>query len=847
MMTTLADIRYAARILRRSPLLTTLAATSMALAIGANAAVFTLVDQVLLRTLPAKNARQIVQVSTSGDFYGGDIGDGTGISYPLYLDLRDNNQVFAGMFSTVGLNMHLGVGNESQRVRGELVTGSYFPVLGIAPAIGRTLTPDDDRAPGGHPLIVLSHTYWTQPLRQRPWRRRSDPRRERTADDHRRRRGPRVRWHGHRSADTGVRSDGDAQWLRARMVEAGRSAMALASCLRAPARWCHARTGRIGAPAFLPIDHQTEVGDTSFANASPDAKKRHLDTRIELVPAAHGHSGLRRYVMRPLWILMAMVCGVLLIACANVANLLIARGMARQREIALRLALGASRRRVVQQLLVEGLVLAALGGAAGLLLATWGAGFLIAAYSTPDNALTMSAAVDSRILAFTFAIVALTTLLSGLLPAFQSTRPELAASLKEGAASVLGGQRTGLRKALVASQVALSLVLLIGAGLFARSLYGLLTVNPGYDVARMVQFSIDLERNGYQLLRTKQFAKDLLQGLRETPGVQSAAFATFGLLEGGGWGMGITVEGYQPKPGDRRGSWLNGVSPGFFKTLELPLVAGREFTARDEKTDRNLTFENTGTWRWPFRAAVVNETFVKRYLDGRNPLGVRIGLGDDPGTPTPIEIVGIAADSKYAEIREEPAPQIFLPALEHDAIGELTAYVRTTGDPNQLTAAIRRVVQKLDPTLPAFNVRTFEEHLARSLTNEHLFASLSTAFGALATLLAAVGLYGVMSYAVTRRTREIGIRIALGARTSQVAGPVLREAAVLVVIGLGVGLGAAWWLTRYVESQLYGVAPHDRWTLIVCAVALTTVAGLAAWVPARRATRIDPLAALRSE
>ena len=847
MMTTLADIRYAARILRHSPLLTTLAATSMALAIGANAAVFTLVDQLLLRTLPAKNARQIVQVSTSGDFYGGVIGDGTGISYPLYLDLRDNNQVFAGMFSTVGLNMHLGVGNESQRVRGELVTGSYFPVLGIAPAIGRTLTPDDDRAPGGHSVIVLSHTYWTS-------RFASDPGVV----------GRTLVANGQPMTIVGVAARGFdgtdiGQPTQVFVPMAMHSGFAPGWLKQDDRRWRWLLAfGRLrdgvtreqaesGLQPFYQSIIETEVGDTSFANASPDAKKRHLDTRIELVPAAHGHSGLRRYVMRPLWILMAMVCGVLLIACANVANLLIARGMARQREIALRLALGASRRRVVQQLLVEGLVLAALGGAAGLLLATWGAGFLIAAYSTPDNALTMSAAVDSRILAFTFAMVALTTLLSGLLPAFQSTRPELAASLKEGAASVLGGQRTGLRKALVASQVALSLVLLIGAGLFARSLYGLLTVNPGYDVARMVQFSIDLERNGYQLLRTKQFAKDLLQGLRETHGVQSAAFATYGLLEGGGWGMGITVEGYQPKPGDRRGSWLNGVSPGFFKTLELPLVAGREFTARDEKTDRNLTFENTGTWRWPFRAAVVNETFVKRYLDGRNPLGVRIGLGDDPGTPTPIEIVGIAADSKYAEIREEPAPQIFLPALEHDAIGELTAYVRTTGDPNQLTAAIRRVVQKLDPTLPAFNVRTFEEHLARSLTNEHLFASLSTAFGALATLLAAVGLYGVMSYAVTRRTREIGIRIALGARTSQVAWPVLREAAVLVVIGLGVGLGAAWWLTRYVESQLYGVAPHDRWTLIVCAVALTTVAGLAAWVPARRATRIDPLAALRSE
>jgi predicted permease len=847
MSTMLADIRYSARLLRRSPLLTTMAATSIALAIGANATVFTLVDQVLLRTLPAKDARQIVQVTTSGDFYGGVIGDGTGISYPLYLDLRDNNEVFAGMFSNVSLSMHLGLGNESHRVRGELVTGTYFPVLGIAPAIGRMLGPDDDRLPGGHPLIVLSHAYWRSQFA-------SDPGVI----------GRTLVANGLSMTIVGVAAQGFdgtdiGQPTQVFVPMAMHSGFAPGWLKQDDRRWRWLNAfGRLrdgvtreqataGLQPFYSSLLQREVGDESFANASPDAKKRHLETRIELVPAAHGHSGLRQYMMRPLWILMAMVGGVLLIACANVANLLIARGIARQREIALRLALGATRRRVIQQLIVEGLVLAALGGAAGLLVATWGAGLLIAAYSTPDNPLTMSAAVDLRILAFTLAIAALTALLSGLLPAFQSTRPELASSLKEGAASVLGGPRAGLRKALVATQVALSLVLLIGAGLFVRSLYGLLSVNPGYDVARMVQFSIDLERNGYQLLRTKQFAKDLMQELEVTPGVQSVAFASFGLLEGGGWGMGITVEGDQPKPGDRRGSWLNAVSPGFFRTLKVPLVAGREFTARDEITERNLSIENTGTWRWPFRAAVVNETFVKRYLGGRSPLGVRIGLGDDPGTPTPIEIVGVAADSKYAAIREEPAPQIFLPALEHDGIAELTAFVRTTGDPNQLTLAIRRVVQKLDPTLPAFNVRTLEQQLARSLTNEHLFASLSTAFGVLATLLAAVGLYGVTAYAVTRRTREIGIRIALGARTSQVAGTVLREAAVLVLIGLGLGLGAAWWLTRYVESQLYGVAPHDSWTLTLCAVALTTVAGLAAWVPARRATRIDPLVALRSE
>jgi predicted permease len=845
----LADIRYALRTLRQTPLVTTMAVASMALAIGAVTAVFTLLDQMLLRTMPVKDPREIVQVTMSGDFYGGTIGDGTGLSYPLYRDLRDHNQVFEGMFSRFGVDMHLGIGDRSERVSGEMVSGSYFPVLGVGAALGRILTADDDERPGGHPVVVLSHAYWRS-------RFASDPGVV----------GRSVIANGRPLTIVGVASRGFSG------TNIGQPAQVFVPMAMheqfAPAwldqdnrrfRWVLA-FGRLRAgltreqaaaglqPLFRSL-LQEEALDKSFANASPDAKRRFLQSRVELVPAAHGHSRLREYVTRPLWILMAIAMGVLLIACANVANLLIARGTTRQREIAVRLALGASRGRVTQQLLVEGLVLAAMGGALGLVLAGWGAGFLIAAYSTADYPLPISAAADWRIVAFTFAVIATTALLSALAPAFQSTRPVLAPTLKEGATSVLGGGPSGLRKALVVVQVALSLVLLVGAGLFVRSLYQLLSVDPGYNVARVVSFNVDLERNGYQELRSKQFAKDLLQRLRETPGVQSATFAAFTLLEGGGWGMGVTVEGYQPKPGDRRGSWLNAVSPGFFRTMELPLVAGREFTVRDEITTRNLSGENGGTWAWPFRVAVVNETFVKRYLGGRNPLGVRIGLGEDPGTPTPIEIVGVAADSKYAGIREEAAdaPQVFLPALEHDGVSELTAYVRTARDPQETIAAIRSVVHQLDPTLPIFRVRTLEEQVARSLTNERLFASLSTVFAVLATLLAAVGLYGVMAFAVTRRTREIGIRIALGALGTHIAGRILREAGVLVVIGLGAGLGVAWWLTRFIESQLYGVVPHDPWTLATCALMLAAIAALAAWIPARRAARTDPIVALRSE
>jgi predicted permease len=845
----LADIRYALRTLRQAPLVTTMAVASMALAIGAVTAVFTLVDQVLLRAMPAKDPQEIVQVRMSGDFYGATLGDGSGLSYPMYRDLRDHNQVFDGMFSRFGVEMHLGIGDRSERVSGEMVSGSYFPVLGVGAALGRTLTTHDDERPDGHPMVVLTHAYWHRRFAGDPGVL-----------------GRTVIANGRPLTIVGVASRG---FSGTNIGQPAQVFVPMAMHKQFAPGWLDQEDRRVrwvlvfgrlrdgvtrerAAAGLQPLFRsrlQEEALDKSFANASPEAKQRFLQSQIELVPASQGHSRLREYVTRPLWILMTIAAGVLLIACANVANLLIARGTTRQREIALRLALGASRRRVTQQLLVEGLVLAAIGGAFGLVLAGWGARFLIAFYSTADYPLPISAAADWRILAFTLGVVAITALLSALVPAFQSTRPMLAPTLKEGATSVLGGGPSRLRKTLVVVQVALSLVLLVGAGLFVRSLSQLLSVEPGFNVAHVVSFSVDLERNGYKELRTKQFAKDLMRRLEETPGVQSAAFAAFALLEGGGWGMPVTVEGYEPKPGARRGSWLNQVSPGFFRTMELPLVAGRAFTARDEITTRNLSGENGGTWVWPFRVAVVNETFVKRYLGGRNPLGVRIGLGDDPGTPTPIEIVGIAADSKYAGIREDSAdaPQVFFPALEHDGVSELTAYVRTARDPQETIAAIRRIVRQLDPTLPVFRVRTLEEQVARSLTNERLFASLSTVFAVLATLLASVGLYGVMAFAVTRRTREIGIRIALGALSAHIAGRILREAGVLVIIGLGAGLGVAWWLTRFIESQLYGVTPHDPWTLAACAIVLAAIAALAAWVPARRAARTDPIVALRSE
>lgn len=584
---------------------------------------------------------------------------------------------------------------------------------------------------------------------------------------------------------------------------------------------------------------EKEVAEPSFAKASADTRRTYLRMRLEVLPAAGGHSMFRSSLTRPLWILTGVAGGVLLIACANVASLLIARGTARQREIALRLALGASRLRIVRQLVVEGFVLAAIGGLAGLLVASWGAELLIAAYTTPDNVLTIDASPDLRIVAYTLGVVGITTLLCALLPALQSTRPVLTAWLKEGARSLAGSHRARVRKGLVVVQVALSLLLLIGAGLFVRSLRALVAVHPGFDVGNVVSFSLDPQRNGYSAARSKQLSTELLDRVRATPGVESAAYAFFGLLGGGAWGMPVTIEGRQQRPGEEVGALMNSVSPGFFRTLRIALVSGRDFTDRDARV--------APVEGWPFRVAVANETFVTRYLDGRSPLGVHVGLGNDPGTPTPIEIVGVVADAKYTGVRNETPPQLWLPYLEANDVDIVTFYVRTTRPPDEVIATMRRTVQRIDPTLPIYAVNTLQGTLEQSVATERIVATLSAVFGSLATLLAAVGLYGVMAYRVTQRTPEIGVRMALGAERADVMRRVLREAAALVAAGMAAGLVAAWSLSRYVESQLFGLRPNDPSTIALSVAALAAVALLAALVPARRAARIDPIVALRTE
>jgi predicted permease len=833
------DLRYAFRSLRNAPLFTVIAVLSMALGIAANTAVFTLVDQVILRKLPVSDPEELVQIHAQGTENNGVMmGDGTELSYPMYRDLRRMNQVFSGMFCRMPTSLHVGHAGRTEQVTGELVSGTFFPQLGVRPAAGRLFTESEDRSPGGHPVAVLGFGYWQS-------RFNGDPSAV----------GSTIRVNNQALEVVGVLQAGFAG------LDIGQPTQLYVPISMQPrmgpewlkledrrVRWVQVfarlRTGITAARAQASLQPlyrsllEEESTDASFAQTSADTKRRFLEGKITVDSASRGHSGLRQSVTEPLLILMAIAGGVLLIVCASMANLLIARGAARHRELALRLAIGAGPGQVVRLMLAESLLLGTLGAGLGIVLAAWGADLLLGFFVTPESPLAVRASADGRILLFTCVLSLGTALAAGMLPAVRSTRVDLAPTLKGSGGGVVAEQPR-LRKSLVVAQVALSFVLLIGAGLFLRSLRNLLEIDPGFDSSRVVTFSFDLSRSGYQGARAEAFAKKLLDTLVRVPGVSSSAFAFQGLLGGGGWGMGFTVEGHQPAPGDDTGAAANSVTPGFFKTLQIPVIAGREFTERED-------YSAARKEGWPYTVAIVNETFAKRYFKGANPIGRHIGIGSNPGTQTAIEIVGYVKDTKYAAIREETVPQVFFPYLQAN-IEYATAYARTDGDPQPVIQAIRREVAALDPQLALYGVGTLDERVMRSVVNERLIASLSTTLAAIATLLAIVGLYGVMAYTVTRRTREIGIRMALGALASQVARTVVREAGVLVVIGLAIGLAAAWWLGRYVQNQLYGVVPADTTTIALAALGLIAVAMMATLLPARRAARVSPMSALREE
>ncbi len=862
------DLRYAWRGLLHSPIFTSVALLSIALGIGANTAIFTLVDQVLLRQLPVTRPDELVLFTQLGAHYGNNNG-GNATSYPMYEDFREafvdhtiapklprvslpydvsgTEPLFSGLFCRQAFSLNVGFNGRTERTSGELVSGTYFSVLGVGAAVGRVLTPEDDQVRGGHPVAVLSYDYW----------------RTRFAGD------PAivgksivvnnaaytvigVSQQGFDGVDIGYApSVRLPMMMRGKLVAGGLDQLddRRTRYVNVFGRLKPGVTMERAKVVLQPFFHglrERETKEPAFRNASVYTREQFLKGTLDLLPAAQGRSPLRRQLQQPLWLLMGIVFGVLLIACANVASLLIARAASRQKEIAVRLALGAGRGRIVSQLLVESVLLAAIGGLLGLIVAAVTSRFLIGFMPVSETPHVITASLDVRILAFNFLLAVLTGLLFGLVPALRATSPSLAPTLKDQVGAVVGSGSGGVRtrKALVVAQVTLSVLLLIGAGLFIRSLRNLHLIDLGIRPESLVAFNVNPGASGYSMLKQKIFYQQMVTRLRAQPGVDGVGFATMGLLEGNEWDSTITIDGYAAKPGENMSPYCNAVNSGYFKTLGIALTQGRDFD------DRDVTFADLPLDPQkppPYKVVIVNESFVKHYFGDANPIGRHIGFGGDPGTETPIEIIGVVKDSKYTGVRDEIPRQAFFPMLQGSFVGGATVYVRSTQDPAIAFAAARQTVQELDTNVPIYNQRTLERQIERSLLNDRLIATLSTAFGLLATLLAVIGLYGVMAYTVARRTREIGLRMALGAVSGDVLWLVMREVLLLVGIGVTLGVIGALGVSRLVQSQLYGITATDPITTAAAALTLAIVALLAGYIPAWRATRVNPVRALRYE
>src|SRR5215472_16478056 len=770
------DLRYAIRILRRSPLFTGVAILSLALGIGANAAIFTLINQLILQPLPVNHPEQLVLLTARGKHYGSNNGPNA-LSYPMYQDFRDRNQVFSGMFARHSTTFSLTFEGRTELAAGEFVSGNYFPVLGVGAAAGRVFGPSDDLIQGANPFAVLSWRYWKT-------RFNGDPAIV----------GKPIVINGRKFTIIGVSAatfDGIAPGYSPQI----RVPLTMNDVFSEQFKQLNERRRRFiqvfgrlkpgitfdqAKASLQPIFHQIinmEVKMPAFAHASNYSKAEFLKMSMDMLPASKGRSQLREQFSKPLLALMAIVALVLLIACSNLANLLIARASARQKEIAVRLALGASRSQLVGQLLTESGLLACIGGLLGLALAVLIDKALISFLPVSTTPMTLSGSPDWTVLGFTALVSLVTGVLFGLIPALQATRPQLAPTLKDQAANVVAGTAVVLRKTLVAGQVALSLLLLVGAGLFIQSLNNLRDLKPGFETDNLIAFQVEPTLNGAKRPQVVAYYHQLLDRLRSLPGVIDAGTAVMPLLSGDEWDSWVTIEGYTARPDERPDPHMQFPSTGFFNTMRIPLLRGRDFNAKDVQGAPKV--------------AIVNAKFVKKYFGSADPIGRHIGMGNDPGTKTDIQIVGVAGDTKYEDMRLPVPEEVYLPYDQQEFSLGVNVFVHTRGDPARMFTVVRQAVTQVDPNVPIYDMETLNDQVNISLISERLMAMLSAAFGGLATVLAAMGLYGVMAYVVARRTREIGIRMALGADRGSVVWLVMREVLMLAVIGVAIGLGAS--------------------------------------------------------
>jgi predicted permease len=855
------DIRFACRTFLKNPGFALLAVLTLALGIGANTAIFTVLDSVLLRSLPVARPQQLVVLTNPdahGQSNGSESGDRALLAYSEFEYLRDHNEVFSGIFaadSTLAVT-NVMISNssdasaavtaetatqDSARIR--LVSGGYFPTLGVQPIVGRAFGPEVDRTRNSSPVAVISHAFWQQ-------RFGADPQVI----------GRKIEIRQTSFEIIGVapagffgETVGEAPdiWVPMTMQEAIYPGDDLLSAFSA---------GTIDQRMWLQVMARLKPG-VSLAQANANANvvfpgyvsasaarfklsgnelKEYSDQKINVQPGARGASTLHNGFAEPLKLLMALVALVLLIACANLANLLLARGAARQREFAVRLSIGAGRGRLIRQLMTESFLLAFLGAAVGVVLAQWADNLLLRMVSPAGNvgqeAIQLSLRPDARVLAFTFVVAVFTALLFGLIPALRATRLDLSPMLKSGVSGATAeghSRRFPVAKILVVAQVSVSLVLLVAAGLFVHSLERLNEVSLGYKTERLLLFRVRPVAAGYKDAAIPRVLQDLLDKFRAIPGVSAASLSADGLFSHSESGDPISVEGFTPKPGELLHSRMDQVGPDYFSVVGMPILSGRGITAQDSGNGP--------------RVAIINQAFAKRFFSNTNPIGKRV-TDTYPGNPSSAEIVGVVADAKYNSLREETSPRLYTPIFnplwqEQSAFYE----IRTAADAASVTAALRAAVHYTNPAIPEIEVHTMSGLVNDSLQTDHFVARLSAAFGFLAILLASVGLYGIMAFTVARRTRDIGIRMALGARPAKIVRQILGETLILMLIGIAVGVPIALAGTRLIRTMLFGLGAADPVAITAACAILAAIAALAGYIPALRASQVDPMVALRYE
>jgi len=833
------DVKYGFRMLVKNPGFTAIAVLTLALGIGANTAIFSLLSQVLLRRLPVRNPEQLVILKSPGPKRGHVWSDGDDseiFSYPLYKGIAKNTSVFDGVIARYEFSASIATRGQTDRGSGELVTGNYFEALGVGPALGRLLTAADDDVQGAHPVLVLSHGYWTQ----------------------------------HFGGDSGVLNQtllvNDTVMTIVGVAQAGFTGIQVGQTpdifvpMTMKGQMTPIRNGlddwndsflailarlkpgvsKEQAEAAINVDYhplleqQMEHLGSGGDHLHGKDRDEFLGKKVALYPGAQGRTTVQRDSGPAIWALFAMVGLVLLIACTNVANLLLAKGAARQREFAIRSALGATKGLMIRQLMVESLLCAVAGGGLGLLLGSWLMNILTQAVVSEGGVQGITSKVDASVLGFAAAATVASALVFGLLPAWRVARGSVSQVLKDqGSTGSAGPGHVRFRKVLVAGQVAFTALLLAGATLFAQTLWNLRKQNLGLSTENLITFSISPQLSGYDAPKTIALVDQLRQRLAGLPGVSGVGSSQIPVLTGTDMGTNITVEGAQSLETDEQHINFDAVSPNYFSTMKVPLLSGREFTDADTATSSKVT--------------IINEAMMKKFFSNRNPIGVHIAMGSGDGKKPDIEIVGVVKDAKESHVRDNARPYFYRPYAQFGKLFGMTFYVRTNHDPLLIANDLRQAVRQQDANLPLYELKTVSRVVDEDLFAERVIAGLSSSFGALAGILAALGIYGVLAYLVVQRTREIGIRLALGAASGHVRALVFKEVGWMVLAGVVVGLPSAYALARLSASLFYGVHAGDITVYLISLSVIVMIAAVACYVPSRRATRIDPIVALRYE